>query len=241
MFDEKSVNQLGYYVYALIDPELNTPFYIGKGKGNRVFQHVMCSLKDEAPSDKLEKIREIQQNGMDVRHIIIRHDLKENEAFEIESALIDLLQYLSFDQTNIQGGHYSQLRGLMTSDEIIRRYNAEKLFELSDPAIIININKKYQSTRCANPNEGIYEATKEAWVISKRRLDEIKYVLSEYKGLIVEVFEIENWYPVELPNNKTRYGFNGKVADKSVRDKYINRSVAHKKKRGAANPIRYKL
>lgn len=240
MFDQKTISQLGYYVYALIDPDTNLPFYIGKGKDNRVFNHVACSLDEEYSSDKYDKIREIHKANKKVRHVIIRHGLKESEAFEIESALIDFLKYLNFDSTNIQSGHYSELRGLMTSDEIIRRYNAEQLTELSDPAIIININKKYMATRTVESRNGIYEATKEAWVIDKRKIDQIKFALSEYKGLIVEVFEIEDWYPVQTPE-KIRYGFNGKPAQPEIRNKYINKSISEKKGPGMANPIRYKL
>ena len=240
MFDQKTIAQLGYYVYALIDPDTNLPFYIGKGKENRVFNHVACSLDKEYSSDKYDKIRDILKKGKEVKHIIIRHGLKESEAFEIESALIDLMKYLAFDQTNIQSGHYSELRGLMSSEEIIRRYNAEQLTELSDPAIIININKKYMATRTVESNNAILEATKEAWVIDKRRLNSIKFVLSEYKGLIVEVFEVKGWYPVETPE-KIRYGFELEEANPEIRDKYINKSISDKKRRGAANPIRYKL
>ena len=36
----------------------------------------------------------------------------------------------------------------------------------------------------------IYQATKETWLISEWKLPQIKYVLSEYRGLIVEVFEV---------------------------------------------------
>jgi hypothetical protein len=79
--------------------------------------------------------------------VITRHALKVSESFEIESALIDFLQYLNLDQTNIQCGHYSQLRGLMTADEIIRRYNAGKPTELANSAIILYINKKYCAYR----------------------------------------------------------------------------------------------
>lgn len=36
MFDEKTIQHLKYYVYMLIDPADNKPFYIGKGVQNRV-------------------------------------------------------------------------------------------------------------------------------------------------------------------------------------------------------------
>ena len=39
MFDNITISKLGYYVYALINPINNKPFYIGKGKENRVFSH----------------------------------------------------------------------------------------------------------------------------------------------------------------------------------------------------------
>ena len=100
---------------------------------------------------------------------------------------------------------------------------------------------------------------KENWLNPKLNfwliLPQIKYVLSEYRGLIVEVFEVENWYPKQRGKNKTidkeknikiqievtGYGFNGVVAPKEIRNLYINKSVAHTKKRGAAQVIRYNL
>ena len=39
-FTPKVIERLKYYVYVYIDPRNDRPFYIGKGKGNRVFAHL---------------------------------------------------------------------------------------------------------------------------------------------------------------------------------------------------------
>lgn len=241
-FDYKTIEELKSYVYALIDPADQKPFYIGKGNGNRVFSHVACALDQETETDKYDKIREIQSRGDTVKYVIIRHGMTDKVAFEVESSLIDFISYLDFSLTNEVLGHNSIDLGLMTANEIKRKYNAEPLSELSDPIIIININKTYQRGR---GEAGIYLATKESWAVSKNRIKSIEYALSEYRGLIVEAYKIDEWYPVETEDKngkmKIRWGFNGEVAESDVRDKYINKSVAHIKKRGASNPIRYRL
>jgi len=40
---------------------------------------------------------------------------------------------------------------------------------------------------------------------------------------------------------KIGFGFNGEIAPAEIRDKYINKSIAHLKKKGAASAIRYNL
>lgn len=240
MFDNKTSEYLEYYVYALIHPTTDKPFYIGKGIGNRLFNHKHCALNTEDSSLKLDIIREITSSNLEVKHIVIRHGLTEKEAFEVEASLIDLGNYIGFDLSNIMDGHYAENRGLMTSDEIIRRYNAKPLEALLHPAIIININKKYSR---GNSSEDIYLATKQAWVVGEQKRNITKFALSEYAGIIIEVFEIKEWYNVVTEDNKrnNRWGFNGVVASDEVRNLYINKSIAHTKKKGAANPIKYRL
>ncbi|TMM58445.1 hypothetical protein FEE95_03165 [Maribacter algarum] len=240
MFDNNSIEQLGFYVYALIHPETNKPFYIGKGSGNRIFNHKSNALKTDNPNLRLDAIRNIIDSGLEVKHIILRHGLNEKEAFEVEASLIDFGKYIGLDTFNIVEGHHTFDRGLMTSDEVIRRYNAKPLEVLIHPVIIININKKYKKGQSI---EAIYESTKQAWVVGAKGRHESKFALAEYRGIIIEVFEIKEWYPVQINGAKIkfRWGFNGIVAKAEIRDVYVNKSIAHTKKPGASNPIKYIL
>lgn len=247
MFDEKTEKHMGYYVYMLIDPRNDKPFYIGKGVNNRVFDHIKFAINNPTyNSEKCDKIREI--GAENVKHVILTHGLaSEKDAYRIEAIAIDLLSFSGIQLTNEVSGHHISESGIMTTEEIIRLYSAQQLNSIGDDCIIININGQYDRAMGSN---GIYMATKEIWRIAQWRLKKIKYVLSEYRGLIVEVFEVNNWYPKERPygmNTKKAgqyylgYGFDGQIAKKNVRDLYINKSIAHKKARGKANPITYHL
>ncbi len=248
MFDVKTIEQLKYYVYLLIDPKTDEPFYVGKGTGNRVFNHVKCALEEEeSSSHKYEEIRRILSENNQVKHLIVRHGLTENNAFEVESALIDTFKFIPkfkyYVRGNIQGGVNSIEKGLMTTDEIIRLYNAETLFEIGTNCVIININRTYKRGSSENT---IYDATKEIWDIKERRRKKIEYVLSEYRGLIVEVFKVVKWYskvrgynPGAKKYGQTYlgYGFEGIVAEDSERNKYINKTISPFKKRGFASVL----
>ena len=85
---------LGYYVYRLIDPRNGQTFYVGKGKGNRVFSHAKQQLEldskdDEGEDDaslKLQTIGNIRKAGLEVLHVIHRHGMDEKTSFEVEAA-----------------------------------------------------------------------------------------------------------------------------------------------------------
>ena len=247
-FDEKAQAAVGYYVYMLINPEDKKPFYVGKGKGNRVFQHIQDALNSDIVTEKYDVIRDIISKRKEVEHIIICHGINnESEAYRIEAAVIDSLNYYGCNLTNAVNGHHSTESGLMTTDEIKRLYSAEALNHIDDDCVIININSQYNR---GMGHSAIYDATKEIWRIGKNKIKGIKYVLSEYRGLIVEVFKVDRWYSKERPYNSNSkkagqtyvgYGFDGKIADDAVRNKYINKSIAHKKVKGRSNPISYKL
>ena len=227
-FSQAVCEKIGYYVYVLKDPRNSEIFYIGKGKGNRVFQHVACALETEDDSDKLNLIREILNEGKNVEYYILRHGLAtEKDALEIESACIDLIGLDNL--TNEIKGHNSWESGMKTADEIVQHYDA-KAITITEPTIIININKLYK--RFMKDNE-LYNTTRSSWKLGSKK-NEAKYVIAAYRGLVREVYKINSWNQVG-----DRWEFTGEVAKKEVRDKYLNQSLENYTKKGSQNPIKY--
>src|SRR4051794_29891847 len=93
--------KLATYVYRLIDPRNGETFYVGKGRGNRVFAHIRAeeSISGDELDNKLARIREIRLSGLEVGHVIHRHGMDDATAFEVEAALMDAYPGL----TNIAG------------------------------------------------------------------------------------------------------------------------------------------
>src|SRR6056297_87345 len=123
-FPSEVIDKIGYYVYRLIDPRNGETFYVGKGKGNRVFQHMKGAIDlkgTDSISEKLNTIYEILNAGLDVIHVIHRHGMDEKIAFEVEAAVIDSYP----NTTNIVGGAGSNDFGPMNALEIVNKYHAE--------------------------------------------------------------------------------------------------------------------
>lgn len=237
-FSQKTIEELQYYVYVLIDPRNNKVFYVGKGHENRVFNHVECAVENNQESDKLDTIRDILDNGYVVKHYIIRHKLTEVEAFLVESVLIDFLTFSDFSSvakiTNVVSGRHQWDEGIKTVTDLEILYACKPL-EMEDVkhnVLSINVNRTYNLKNERHPN--IYEATRKSWVLSEKKIKKLDYVVSEYRGIIRAVFKPTKWI-----KDRKRWMFEGEeVKDKSILDLYLNKSVPQKRK-GAANPIKY--
>lgn len=231
-FPRSVIEKLGYYVYLLVDPTTNKIFYVGKGTGNRIFSHVNSAIASPLENDRLDKIRLIQAQGLQVTHSIIRHGLTENEAFEVEAALIDLIDIREL--TNVVIGRGSDSRGLMSITDIIAKYLAPEI-DITEPAILITVNRLFRRNMS---EDEIYEITRGNWVVGVRR-NKAKYALCIFNGTVRQVYEIQRWFPVKARHQdsrkQNRWRFDGIVAQNLQH--YIGGNV--EKYVGAQNPIRY--
>ncbi|MCH5220206.1 MAG: endonuclease [Muribaculaceae bacterium] len=235
MFKQSVKEALGFYVYALTDPRDNRIFYIGKGKGDRIFQHVQDSIKEKDENLKLDTIRSIHKAGLEVGYYILRHNLDEPTAYIVESTLIDLLSYDRFNKesilTNIVCGHHQWNEGIKTIHDINVLYDCEKInISDGDHLLLVSLNKTYNQSHTSRiycrPN--LYESTRKYWSISPNRLRHIDYVLGVYKGIVRAVIKPTKWKAFEFSEDgtkfkKIRYGCIGKLLEDS---KYLNKDVS---------------
>lgn len=238
-FPPDVVQKLKTYVYRLIDPRNGETFYVGKGKGNRVFAHIRAehALDGDEIDNRLKRIREIRLAGFEVAHVIHRHGMDEKTAFEVEAALIDAYPGL----TNIVGGTGSSEFGAMHAKEIIRRYCAEPAV-FRHKAMLISVNR-------SAAGRSLYDATRYAWKIDKRKAAKAEVILATMQGLIVGAFVAHRWLEATAANFPGRadgdgvpgrFGFVGEEAPAEIKKLYIGKRVPDQyRKQGAANPIKY--
>lgn len=253
----QKLNQKGdYYVYGLIDPRNNKLFYIGKGTGNRVFQHVAESGKNRnSEKAKLQTIKSIEESKNEVKHILINWGLTENEAFASESSLINLMNYISDDMlTNIVAGHHSV--GCLSTEEIEREYGAKPLLfeDFNHKLLVIKVNKLYNRHMS---NHEIHDIVRGIWSANIDRAKQADYVLGVYNNLIICCYKPARWYKVSecasniLPEHTRNSDLTGRenrilfeCDDINALDEnqlfYLNRSIEKIERiQKSQNPISY--
>lgn len=222
-FPDNVIEKLGYYVYALIDPRKESygVFYIGKGKGNRVFDHVKGARKyvptnakgkkaeqqrEVAYKDKYKTIKEIEASNHHVEYYLLRHEITcEEMAYQIESTLIDTFTHLELFAkineegnkiilSNIVSGHDQAQRGIKSVEEVKAYYNAKDV----DLLPYMRRKKNFVAIKLSEnydakaKDETIYERVRFCWKVNENRIQKIHYVLAISNGIIRGIYPCHN-------------------------------------------------
>lgn len=234
-FKQSVKDALNYYVYALVNPINHMIFYIGKGKGNRVFQHAEDALNEDSQSLKLGTIRTIIAQERKVEYYILRHNLTEEEAFLVESTLIDMLTYSKFNHenqlTNIISGHHQWDEGIKSIDELNALYDCSSIkVNGHDKLLLVSLNQSFDQAKAKGVYRrlDIYESARKYWLIGKNKPQEIDYVLGVYKGIVRCVIRVESYKWVNQAEDgtvfkKPRCCFEGQILYDSP---YLNKDVS---------------
>jgi len=230
-FPPHVTEQLKSYVYMYINPETNKIFYVGKGKGNRAFQHLK---KPEKP-----EIIHLLSKGIEPKIEIIIHGLDDETALRVEASIIDLIgkEHL----TNEVRGWKSSTYGRLSIPELLGVYD-NKQVKIIEPVLLIRIQQSYYHD--ISPEE-LYEYTRGVWKLGKDK-SKAKYAFSVYNGLVKEVYKIGTWHvggttPYKYRNvyAPDRREFKGEIAEPEIRDKYLNHSIHHYLGKNTQSPVLY--
>jgi hypothetical protein len=102
---------------------------------------------------------------------------------------------------------------------------------ITEPALLIRINQSYRQGMSALE---LYEATRGVWRLGPKR-ERAHIALAVHRGVVLEVYEIQNWHRATTttyatrtfsdPRVKERWEFTGAVAEEAIRRKYVGKSV----------------
>lgn len=196
-FSALATECLGWYVYLLRDARTGGIFYIGKGRGDRAFQHEAAAMSavdhPELQSAKSARINDIAAAGSHVQVDVLRHGISsEPQAYEVESAAIDLVNMLSPGTLlNVVLGHHHAQRGLMAAEEIEALHAAPPAPRLTVPVILVSLNRLWRPDATDAELENI---TKVWWNTRGVRRDSAKYVFGVHNGVVRTIYRPHNWH-----------------------------------------------
>ena len=239
-FSSEVISKLKYYVYLISDPSNGEIFYVGKGKGNRVFSH----FKETGGSEKINKIKEIKDKRLEPKIEILVHGVEDEITIKkIEAAIIDLIDKTNL--TNKIGGYESSDFGRMDINQINAKYSSKKA-SINEKVVLIKIQKTFRYNM--TPQE-LYDNTRGVWIISEERRKKTKYAFAIYDDVIQETYEIQSWFEagstfasgrkdIDRWKKVKRYEFVGNISTE-MRKKYLHKSVDEYFTMHNQNPMRY--
>ena len=237
-FSKEIKKALKYYVYLFSNPITGEIFYVGKGKGDRVFFH----LEDTNENEKVKKIKEIRSQGREPKIEFLVHGVEDEVTIKkIEAAIIDLIGKNKL--TNKIGGYESSYFGRMDLNQIKARYTSDEA-NITEKVVLIKLSTTFRYNM--EPFE-LYDYTRGIWKVAENRRNEITHAFAVYDGIIQETYNVLQWFKAGTTYANRdydewditgRWEFIGSISEE-MRTKYRYKSVEHYWSANAQNPIRY--
>jgi hypothetical protein len=206
------------YVYALRDPRNGEVFYVGKGRGQRIIQHVAEATKNpQSEKAKLKRIMEIESGGREVEHLFLRTGIAtEVEALAIEQAVID--SFLAnratsngkSKLTNLVAGHEHVERGLASLETVLAKHANSPTPMIDRPVLVLKLNRRWEPDM---NSDSILFASRGVWRVGKTIRERAEVALVISFGVIRGVYEIDRngWTPA-TGKDSGKWIFSGKSA-----------------------------
>ena len=231
-FSNNTKEKIKNYVYRLIDPRNGETFYVGRGVGDRVFDHAKGALTSISENDKIKRIKDIKTAGLEVIHVIQRWGMTEEEAKLVESVVMDCYPGLS----NIQSG-YDHNYGVTNAETLEMEYGLKSYEEPDFNYVLIKITQRVFEKNI-DKIDPIYETARYAWSLKMERVQKCQYAIVSLNGVVKGVFKVDEWYYVPEENN--RIAFIGK-REEELEEKYVNKTKIpeYYKQKGNASPVQY--
>ena len=174
-----------YYVYELIDPRNNQPFYVGKGKGRRAKTH-LWEIPETRNVYKENKIAAIRKEGLEPEiKYVVKNIADEKLAYDIETSIIKQYGRKGYDKngilTNIcedarppnhKGKSYEEIYGIEKSiEQREKRSQLQKARGGYGPSKHSEETKKLISEKSSGKNNAMYGKKQSAETVEKIRLN----------------------------------------------------------------------
>lgn len=227
-----------YYVYLLYDTQTKEIFYVGKGKGTRFLDHLKEAQKNgdlSVENKKVDKIRQIGEKRFGCT--ILRQNLNQEEAYQVEAATIDLLRSASYRNIkgqilNIQSGHGSMTNGIVD----IKQYRTmrNKYVQLLKSETLLSLNLRIGEY--INSASLLQLVHKKKWKVREEEARKATYTVVECDNVVVAVFKSDCW---KATTDGKACIFNGNQMSQS--SPMLERLISHKlpKRKQGTSQARY--
>lgn len=240
------VENLGLYVYALRDPRDRSIFYVGVGRGNKVYSHDWDALgeagtldaegvgeadRDETRSAWIQRIRDIYAAGHSVEHIVLRHRIEAahdaaSAAKEAAHVVVDALRLLEHHPdhpvlTNLAGEPADLEKRAMSVEELAVQYSALPAPELPVPAALIRVPAAAGAGLTADELYALARGPWRAGAAARNAADLPVIMFAD--NIVRAVYRISTWESVG-PAGDQEYRFSG-VVDPDLEAKYVGTRV----------------